>query len=173
MKLDESLEDFSNRILHLYYEIPGKHLNWGFLKQDFDHLVLVSSYGEPEPPNFSTPPTLVNHETPQILEEFTSPFILCPPPFLVLMRVPPCSGCKTGKFTNQISNPSSHSSSTLHDSDSMEEISECLMKPIVKTRSSISQDDVTVHNSSLKANADFCYPISSTYPNYLYHDLLD
>jgi len=69
---------------------------------------------------------------------------------------------------NQISNPSSHSSHA-----SMEEIPECLMKPTMKTHSSIQQEDVTVHNFNFKADPDFYYPLSSLDPDSLYHDSLD
>jgi len=65
-------------------------MNADFLKQDFEHLALISLHSEPEPPGFPTSKTLVNHETPLILEEFTSPFVLFPPHFLVLMRVSSC-----------------------------------------------------------------------------------
>jgi len=86
-------------------------------------LVHVSLHSEHERPNVSTSPTLVNHETPLISEvEFTTPFVLCPPPFQDHMRVPPCDDNKVGKSAIQIPNPSSHSSSTFHDLDPMEEI---------------------------------------------------
>lgn len=84
------------------------------------------------------------------------------------MWVPPCSDRKTGKYVNQISNPSYRSSPTL-----VEEILEWLMKPTMKTHSSILQEDVTLHNSNLKADLDFYYPLSSSHTNSLYHDWLD
>lgn len=94
-----------------------------FFEQKFQHLVHVSMHGEPEPLDVSTSWNLANLGTPLILEEeFTAPFVLCPPPLLVLMRMAFCDDNKVGKYANQIPNPSSHSSSTCHDSDSMEEI---------------------------------------------------
>jgi len=99
----------------------------------------------------------VNHETPLILEEEPIiPFVPCPP-FPVVMWVPPCCDCKVGKSKNQISNSYSHSFSTFHDSDSMEEILDWLRKPTVKTNSSVLKDDVTVHNFSLESDFNFCY----------------
>lgn len=47
------------------------------------------------------------------------------------------------------------------------------MKPMVKTHSSIPQDDVIVHKSGVESNLDFCCPISFTYPNSFYHEPLD
>lgn len=44
------------------------------------------------------------------------------------------------------------------------------MKPMVKTNFSISQDDVTIHNSSLEFVLDFYHPLSSTCHDCLYHD---
>jgi len=41
------------------------------------------------------------------------------------------------------------------------------------THSFVSQDFVAVRNSSLKANPNFCYPLSSTYPESLHHDSLE
>lgn len=47
------------------------------------------------------------------------------------------------------------------------------MKPAMKTNYSILQDDVIVHNSILESDLDFCYPLSSTCHDSLYHDLLE
>lgn len=47
------------------------------------------------------------------------------------------------------------------------------MNPMVKTNSSIPEDDVTIHNSTLKSDTDFCYPLSSRCHDSLYHDHLD
>jgi len=88
-------------------------------------------------------------------EEYTTPFFACPCPFPVLMWVPSCDSNKVKKSENHIPNPLSHCSS-IHDSNSMEEIPEWIMKPMVKTNSSILQDDLTVHKSSLNS----CYPLS-------------
>lgn len=137
MKPIESVEDFYDRFLHLCCEIFEEDMNQDFLKQEFEHLVLISLQGELKPPDFSTPSTLVNHETPLILEEeSTTPFSPCPPPFLVSMWVPPCDNKKVKKSTNQTPNPPSHYSS-IHDSYSMKIIIEWLMKPMVNTNSSI------------------------------------
>ena len=54
----------------------------------------------------------------------------------------------------------------------MEEIPKWLMNPMVKTNS-IPQDDVTIHNSSLESDLDFCYSLSSTCDDSLYHDPSD
>ncbi len=40
---------------------------------------------------------------------------------------------------------------------------------MVKTNSSILQDDVAIHDSNLESNPDFYYPLSSTYHDSLYH----
>ena len=105
----------------------------------------------------------MNHETPIISEEeFTTPFFLCPPPFTVPMRVSLYDDNKVWKYANQIPNPSSHSSSAFHVSYLMEEILEWFTKPMVNNNSSILQDDVTIHNSSLESDLYFCYPLSST-----------
>jgi len=72
MKLNESVEDFSDLFLHLCCEISKEDMNEDFLKQELEHLVLIYLHGELEPPYFSTSSTLVNHETPLISkEEFT------------------------------------------------------------------------------------------------------
>lgn len=89
------------------------------------------------------------------------------------MWVPPCVYCEVEKYTNQITNPSPHSSSTFHDSDLMEEIPNFLMKLIMKTNSFIQQDGITIHNFSLESNLDFCHPLSSTGHDSLYHDLCE
>lgn len=171
MNPGESIEDLSNLFLHLCYEFPEEDVDWDFFKQKFQFLVHVSLHDELEPPNVSTSPTLANRETPLISkEEFTTPFVLYPPPFPVPMRVSPCDNNKVGKSLNQVPNPYSHSSSTFHDSDPMEKIPEWLMKPMVKTNSSILQDDITIHNYSLESDLDFCYPLSSTCHESLYRD---
>lgn len=82
------------------------------------------------------------------------------------MWVPPCGD-------NEIPNPYLHPPSIFHGSYSMEEIPEWLMKPMVKTNTSILQDDVTVHNSSLEYDLDFCFPLSSICHDSLYRDMLD
>ena len=90
MKPNELVEDFSNRFLHLCCEIYEEDINRDFLKQGFEHLILISLHGELEPLYFPTSATLVNHTTPIISEE--EPiihFALCPHPFPVPMRVPP------------------------------------------------------------------------------------
>ena len=84
------------------------------------------------------------------------------------MWVPPCGDHETGKFANQIYNPSSHPSPA-----PMEQIPEWLTKPMMKAHSSIPQEDVTVHNSNLKADLDLCYPLSSSHPDSFYHDSPD
>lgn len=128
MEPNEPVKIFFDQFLHLCYEIPEEDMNWEFLKQEFEHLVVTASCGEPEPPNFFTSPTLVYHETPLISkEEFTVHFFLFPPPFPVLIGVPLCDGNKVKKYANQTPNPSSHSSPTFHDSDSLEKIPEWLM----------------------------------------------
>lgn len=87
-----------------------------------------------------------------------------------MMMVPPCDDNKVGKSGNQIPNPYSHSYIAFHDSDSREEIAGWIMKPMVKTNFPIPQDDVIIHNSSLKSDLDFCYPLSSTCHDSLYCD---
>lgn len=42
MEPDESVEDFADRFLHIYCEIPYKILNSDFLRQEFRRLVRVS-----------------------------------------------------------------------------------------------------------------------------------
>jgi len=109
MEPNELVNNFSNEFLHLCYEIQEEDVNWDFLKQEFEHLVLVSSYGEPEPPDFSASPTLADHEAPHIVEgEPNTPFVPCPPPFLVLMWVPRCDDCKAEEPTQHVPIPSSH-----------------------------------------------------------------
>lgn len=75
------------------------------------------------------------------------------------MWVPSCGGCKIGKYVNHISSPSSNSSSTLHDSYSIEKGLEWLMNPTMMIDSFVSQDVVIVNNSSLKGNPNFYYPL--------------
>lgn len=88
MEPNESIEDFSNRFLHLCYEFPEEDMDHYFLKQKFKHLVHISLYSESNTLDVSSSPTPVNHDTPLILEEeSTIPFVPCPPPFLVLMWV--------------------------------------------------------------------------------------
>ena len=109
MKPDESIEDFSDWFLHLYYEFPEGNTNWDFLKQNFECLVHISLHGESKPPDVSSSLTLVNRETPLISqEELAIPFVLRLPPFSVPMRVPSGNDVKVGKSTHQIPNPYSH-----------------------------------------------------------------
>lgn len=42
MELDESVEGFSNRFLHLCYEFPEEDVDQNFCKQNFEHLVWIS-----------------------------------------------------------------------------------------------------------------------------------
>lgn len=98
MKLDESIEDFSNWFFHLCYEFLEEDIDWDFFKKKFECLVHISLHGEPEPPNVLASPTFVNHETPLILEEEpTNPCVPCLPPFSILVCVPPCDDVKVGK----------------------------------------------------------------------------
>ncbi len=114
MKHYESIRDFSNRFLHICYEFSKEDADWDLFKKMFQHLVHVSLHGEPKFLDVSTFPTPANHETPLILdEEFTSPFVLCHPPFPISMRLSPFDDNKVGKSTNEIPNPTSHSSSIL------------------------------------------------------------
>lgn len=131
MDPDESVEDFSNRFLNLCYEFPEEDMYRYFLKQNFKHLFHISLHGESKQPYVSSSSTLVNQETPIILdEEPIIPFVPCPPPFAVPMWVPPCNDYKVGKSTHQIPNPFSHPPSDFHDSN-LEEISELLTKATV------------------------------------------
>lgn len=100
-------------------------------------MVLIYLHDKPKPPNLSTPPTLTNQ---------------------VPMWVPLFDSNKFKIYENQLPNPPYHSS-FICDLDSMDEILKCLMKPIVKTNSSIPQDDLIVHNSGLNSY----YPLSSTW----------
>lgn len=169
MEPNESVEKFSNRFLHLCYEISEEDLNWDFLKQEFERLVRVSSYSEPEPLDFSSSPTLTDHEAPQIVEEEpNTTFVPCPPPFLVPMWVPPCSDCKVEESAQHVPNPSSHLSPM-----PMEEFPKWLREPITKTHSSIPQEDITIHNSSLEVDLPLCHRRSFTSHDSLYHDSLD
>lgn len=118
MKLNELDEDFYNQFLHLCYEFHEEYLDCDFFQQKFWCLVHVSLHGECEPHDVSTSPTLKNHEKPLISEEeFTAPFVICPPPFPFLMMVPLCKDNKFGKNANQIPNPYFDSSSTYHYSN--------------------------------------------------------
>ena len=84
-----------------------------------------------------------------------------PPLVSVPMWEPACKHNKVWKYSSQIPNPYSHSTSTFHDSDPMEDILECFMKPTMKTNFSISQYDIIAHNLNLESNLDTCYPIQS------------
>jgi len=131
--------------------------------------MLGHSFQYDEPPDFPSSPTLVDHEAPQITEEEpNTPFFPCPPPFLVPMWLAPYGDCKVEKSVKHVPKPSSHLSTAC-----MEEVLEWLSKPITKTHSSIPQEDVTVHNSSLEYDLHLCHPPSSTSHDSLYHDLLD
>lgn len=66
MKPNESIEDFSDRFLHLCYEPPGEDMDWDFFKQKFKRLVHISLHSESESPDVFTSLKPVNHETPQI-----------------------------------------------------------------------------------------------------------
>lgn len=86
MEPDESVEDFYNRFLHLFYEFSKEDRDRDFLKQNFEHLVHISLHGEFRPPDVSSSPTLVNQETPLILdEELDIPFVSFPPHFSLLV----------------------------------------------------------------------------------------
>lgn len=138
------------------------------MKQEFERLVRVSSYGEPEPPNFSTCPTLADHEAPQVVEEDpNASFVHCPPPFLVSMWVPPSGDCEAKEPAQHVPNASSHMSPA-----PMEEIPEWIREAIAKTHSN-SQEDITVHNSSLKFDLPLYHPPTFTSHDSLYHDSLD
>jgi len=89
----------------------------------------------------------------------TTPFVLCPPPFLDLMRMPPCNDNEVGKYAHKIPNRASHSPSAFHDSNPMEEILEWIIKPIVETNS--------------KYDLDSFHPLSSPSYDHLPHDFLD
>lgn len=104
MKPDESIKDFSNRILHLCYEFPEEDVYWDYFKEKFWHLAQISlKQFESKPPDHPALPNFENHETPLISkEEPTIPFAPYPPPFLVRMWVPPCDDVKVGKSGNQI-----------------------------------------------------------------------
>jgi len=63
-----------------------KKMNLHFLKREFECLVHVSLYGEPEPLVFPSPQTLADRDAPQIEEEKpTTPFVPYPPPFSIPM----------------------------------------------------------------------------------------
>ena len=135
--------------------------------------ILFSSVnnGEPKHAYFSTSPTLMNHETPLISEEeFIAPFVLHHPPMPIPMRVPLSNSNKFGKYENHIPHPCSDSSSIFHDSDSIQEIPEWLMKAMVKTNFSILQDGVIINISSLKYDLDSCNPLKSTCHDSYYCD---
>jgi len=139
MKPNESVEDFSDRFLHLSCEFPEEDMDLDFLKQKFHRLFHTSFHGEPEPLDVSTSPTLVNHEKPLISKDgFTVSFVPCPPPFPIPMRVPPCNDNQVGKFVDQIPNPSLHPPSTFHDLDLIEETLEWFMEPRLKANPLIS-----------------------------------
>ena len=118
--------------------------------------------------------TLVNHATPLISEEeFATPFVPCPTPFPVPMRVPSCNDNKFGKFALQIPNPSSQPSPTLHDSDPMEETLEWFIEVKEKANPFISQDGIDTHKSSLKYDLNSWHPLSSLSHDPLPRDFLD
>jgi len=75
---------------------------------------------------------------------------------------------KAEKYVQHVPNPSSHMTLT-----SMKEVLEWLRKPIEKTHSSIPQEVINVHNSSLEFDLYLCHPPSSTSCDCLYHDSLD
>lgn len=135
-------------------------MDQNFLKKEFEHLVLISLHDESRPPDVFSSPTLVNQETPLILEEESDiPFVPFPPPFSVLMQVPPCNDHKVMKFAHQITNPSSHPPSAFHDSNPIEETLEWLIFPMVKTNFSIPQDGINTHNSTLEYDSNLYHPL--------------
>jgi len=167
MEPSKLVEDFVDRFLHLYYEIPKYLVNFDFLREEFKCLVHSSQYGEP--PDFPSSLTLADHEAPQIAEEEpNTPFFPCPPPFLVMMWVTPCNDCKDEKNVQHVPILSCHLSPT-----SVEEVREWLWNPIAKTYSSIPQEDVTIHNSSLEPYLHLCHPLLSIIHDSFYHDSLD
>ena len=116
MKPDESIEDFFDQFLYLFYEFPEVDMDWDLLKKMFEHLVHISLHGEPKTPNFFSSPNLVSHEKPLSLgEELVIPFVPYPPPFSIPMKVPSCGDNKVGKYENHMPNPSSHPPSAFHD----------------------------------------------------------
>lgn len=77
MKPSESSEDFANPFLHLCFEFHEEDTYWDFFNQKFELSVHISFHSEYEYLDVSSSPTLVNHETPLILEEKpTIPFVL-------------------------------------------------------------------------------------------------
>ena len=166
MKSDESIEDFVDMFLHLCCKIPEK-LNSHFFRKEFKHLVLVPQHGETH--FFPSSPTLADHEAPQNAEEEpTNIFVPCPPPFLVLMWAPRCGDHEAEKCAEHISNPSSRLSPAL-----MDKILEWLRKHTMKTHSSIPQEDIIVHNSSIESDMHLFHRLSSTSHESLYHDSLN
>lgn len=116
-------------------------------------------YGESEPPDVFTSPTVVNHETPRISrEEATTPFVPCPH-FPVLMRVPPRNDNEVGKFAHQIPTPTSHSPPAFHNLKPIKEIPKWLMKPMVKT--------------NFESDLDSCPPLSYFCHDPLPHGFID
>lgn len=95
-------------------------------------------------------------------------FVPCPPPSLVQMWVPPCGDHEAEKSVQHVPSPSSHLSLT-----SVEEICEWLRKTNVNTYSSILQEDITIHNSSLESDLHLYHPPSSTVHESQYHESLD
>jgi len=55
----------------------------------------------------------------------------------------------------------------------MEEIAEWLRKPMAKTHSSILQENIILHNLSLKFDLHLCHTSSSISHDSLHHDLLE
>jgi len=55
----------------------------------------------------------------------------------------------------------------------MKQISEWLMKPMVKINVSIPQGGISTHKSSIEYDLALCYPLSSKYHDSLYHGLID
>lgn len=89
MKFDESIKDFSNIFLHMFYEFPEEDMDWDLFKEKFQRLVQISlEQSEFESLVDNDLPTFINHETPLIPdEEPTSPFVPCPPPISFLNKV--------------------------------------------------------------------------------------
>lgn len=139
-------------------------------------------HGEYEPHDALISLNLVNCETPRISkEEPTTPFVPCPPHFLVPMWVPPCYDNKFGKYENQILNPSLHPPFASHVLDLMKETPKWLMDPRVKANPFTPQDEIDTLNINLEYGSiesftysrGICHPLSSTCHESTYHDPCD
>lgn len=68
MDLDESIRDFSNIFLDLFYEFPKEDMDWDLFKQNFEHLAhTYLNQFEYKPLDVHVLPNFANCETPPIL----------------------------------------------------------------------------------------------------------